>query len=84
MHIPLHIPKTLKHWAEQSAPPIRALGSRLLGRETDAPKPRAADTDLSRYELTPFGRRRKGARRKKVLVTASALGAVALAAWLLV
>ena len=42
-----------------------------------------AETDLHRYELTPFGRRPKRRLRGKVLVSVSLLGAAAVGVWLL-
>ena len=45
---------------------------------------RPTTEDLDEYELTPFGRRPKRKRGKKVLLGMSLAGAVAVAVWFLV
>ena len=84
MRMTMHVPEALKHPAEEVIRPIRETGAKLLHGTPEPAKSRPDETDLERYEITPFGRRPKRAGHKKLLVSASIVAAAGLVVWLLI
>jgi len=54
-----------------------------LKHDSEEPARPTAD-DLTEYEVTPFGRRPKRKRRRKLLLGFSLVGAVAAAIWFVI